>query len=338
MKRLALFLTSTLLVLAAMVPAGALATGPPHDRCAPRAHEEVRARSHAAVILLRRTRVLIGCSTATGQRRVIDTAYGYWIYFEQVHVRGTVVAYVITQASKYMDGTSALYRANAMRARGRWEIEDSWVRDVAIGPGGTIAYVTSGSPSYVLRVHRANGARLEVDGALHLRDVRFVGDRLTWRHGKTTQSADVTPTDHCGGHSGTLTLALTKHTAPSSVTACLRATGVRRTYVTDYQQHPVATSGSWIATVPEDDATIVTANLASNAGETVQAPGVDYFLAINPNGTVAWTTRSAEPGTNQIFVHDTTGTRALDTADSLTSIGFDGTILRYGPKTVQLPR
>jgi hypothetical protein len=226
---------------------------------------------------------------------MIDTAYGYWIFFEQVHVRGTVVVYVITQGSKYMDGTSELYRNDALRAGRLWEIEDSWVRDVAIGPGATIAYVTSGSPSYVLRVHRPNGARLDVDGALHLRDVRFVGGRLTWRHGTTTQSADITPTDHCGGHSGTLTLALTKHTAPSSVTACLRATGASRTFITNDQQHPVATSGSWIATVPEDDATIVTANLASNAGETVPAPGVDYFLAINPNGTVAWTTRSADP-------------------------------------------
>jgi hypothetical protein len=174
-----------------------------------------------------------------------------------------------------------------------------------------------------------------VDGALHLRDVRFVDNRLTWRHGTTTRSADVSPTDRCGGHSGTLTLALTSHTAPDSVTACLRATGARRTFVTN-RYHSVATSGPWIATNP-DDATIVTANLASNAGETLPAPGVDG-LAINPNGTVAWTTRpSPETGT-QVFAHDTTGTRLLDTAFGIMTIGFDGTTLAYASKTVRLPR
>ncbi len=293
MKRPGLVLTSTLLALAAAAPTGASATPAHRDHCTPRAHEEVRARSNAAVILLRRTRVLIGCSTATGRRVVIDTAYGYWTFFEKVHVRGTVVAYVITQASKYMDGTSQLYRADAMRARGRWLVDgDSWVSDVAIGPGGTIAYVGAGSPSYVLRVNRPNGAMLDVDGALHLRDVRFVGDRLTWRHGTTTQSADVTPIDRCGGHSGTLTLALTKHTASSSVTACLRATGASRTFVTK-GYGSAATSGPWIAASP-DDATIVTANLASNTGETIPAPGAG-IVAINPNGTVAWTARSDSP-------------------------------------------
>jgi hypothetical protein len=336
MKRLAVVLSSTLVAIAAIAPAGAIAKPAHHDRCTPRAHEEVRARSNAAVILLRRTRVLIGCSTATGRRVVIDTAYGYWTFFEKVHVRGTVVAYVITQASKYMDGTSQLYRANAMRARGRWLVDgDSWVSDVAIGPGGTIAYVGAGSPSYVLRVNRPNGAMLDVDGALHLRDVRFVGDRLTWRHGKSVQSADVTPTDHCGGHSGTLTLALAKHAAPSSVTACVRATGVSRTFVTN-GYGSVATSGPWIAASP-DDATIVTANLASNTGETISAPGAG-IVAINPNGTVAWTAMSDSPGTSQVFVHDATGTRLLDTADGIMSFGFDGTVLVYASKTVRLPR
>jgi hypothetical protein len=335
MKRLVLVLTSALLALAALAPASASAKAPHRDRCTPRAHEEVRARSTSAVILLRRTRVLIGCSTATGRRVVIDTAYGYWTSFEGVRVRGTVVAYVITQGSKYLDSTSELYRNDALRAGQGWEIEHSWVSDIAIGPGGTIAYVASGSPSLVLRIQRPNGAKLDVDGALHLSDVRFVGARLAWRHGTTVRSADVTPTDHCGGHSGTLALALTKHTAPDSVTACLRATGTSRTFVTN-RFHSVATSGPWIATNP-DDATIVAANLASNAGETIPAPDVDG-LAITPNGTVAWTTRPTPETGSQVFVHDTTGTRLLDTAFGIITFGFDGTVLRYGPKTVRLPR
>jgi hypothetical protein len=346
MKRRVLVLSCTL--LATLAPASASAKTQHHDRCTPRAHEEVRARSNAAVILLRRTRVLIGCSTVTGRRRVIDTAYGYWTFFEKVRVRGTVVAYVITQGSKYMDSTSVLYRNDALRAGRRWEIEDSWASDVAIGPRGTIAYITAGAPSMVLRLQRANGAMVHVDGALHLRDLRFTGDRLTWRHGKAVQSADVTPVDHCGGHSGTLTLALTSHTAPDSVTACLRATGASRTFITNQHHsttvsgpwiatHSAMTSGPWIVTHP-DDTTIITANLASNAGETIAAPGVGFFLAINANGTVAWTTASALLGTRQIFVHDATGTRLLDTADGIMSFGFDGTILSYGLKTLRLPR
>jgi hypothetical protein len=334
MKRLVLVLTSALLALATVAPISASAKTPHHDRCTPRAHEEVRARSNAAVILLRRTRVLIGCSTATGRRVVIDTAYGYWTFFEKVHVRGTVVAYVITAASKYLDSVSELYRADAMRPRGRWLVHGDWIGEVAIGPGGTIAYISAGGPSVVLRVDRASGAQLDVDAALHLRDVRFTGDRLAWRHGKTTRSADVTPTDHCGGHSGTLTLALTPHTAPDSVTACLRATGARRTFTTN--KFHTATSGPWIATSP-DGATIVTANLAANTGETIPAPDVG-FLAVNANGTVAWTARSSEPGPSQIFVHDGTGTRLLDTDDGVMSFGFDGTILRYGRQSAQLPR
>jgi hypothetical protein len=56
------------------------------------------------------------------------------------------------------------------------------------------------------------------------------------------------------------------------------------------------------------------------------------------NGTVAWTSASANPGTSQVFVHDATDTRMIDTADGVMTFGFDGTVLRYGPKTAQLPR
>jgi hypothetical protein len=340
--------TSTLLVVAAITPAGASAKAAHRDRCAPRAHEQVRARSRSTVVLLRQTRVLIGCSTETGRRRVIDTAYGHWTFFEQVRVRGTVVAYVITEASRYADSMSELYRNDALRAGRRRQLERRpGVGDVTIGPGATVAYTTGGGPSEVLRLFRANGAMLHVDGALDLGDVHFTGDRLTWRHGKTIRSADTTPIDHCGGHSGTLTLALTSHTAPDSVTACLRATGATRTFLTD-QHYSTAVSGPWIATnsamtsgpwiaTHPDDHTIITTNLATNSGETIAASGVG-FLAITVNGTVAWTARSTDPGTSEVFVHDATGTRLLDTADGIMSFGFDGPLLRYGPKTLRLPR
>lgn len=337
MKPLGLVLTSAFLGLAALAPASASATTPHHDRCAPRAHEQVRARSNMAVVLLRRAQVLIGCATATGRRRVLETADGPETLIEKVRVRGTVVAYVITEASRYGDSMSELWRDDAVRdGRGALVERTSWVGDVAIGAGATIAYITGGGPSMVLRLDRPNGAMLHVDGALHLRDVRFVGTRLTWRHGTTTQSAGVSPVDHCGGHSGTLTLALTPHTAPDSVTACLRATGASRTFLTS-QHYSAAVSGPWIATHP-DGATIITTNLATGAGETIPAPGVGFFLAINANGTVAWTTASALLGTSKVFAHDATGTRLLDTIDGIMTFGFDGTILRYGPKTLRLPR
>jgi hypothetical protein len=345
MKRLVL----VLLALAALWPASASATTPHHDRCAPRAHERVRARSNAAVVLLRRTQVLIGCSTATGRRRVMESTVGYPIPFEQVRVRGTAVAYIRTEASRYGDSMSELWRDDAVRAgRGALVERTSWVGDVAVGPGATIAYTTSGAAGVVLRLNRPNGVMLHVDSALHLRDVRFVGARLTWRHGTTTQSADVTPIDHCGGHSGTLTLALTPHTAPDSVTACLRATGASRTLLTG-QPHSTAVSGPWIAThaamvsgpwiaTHPDGATIITTNLATGAGETIPAPGVGHLLAINANGTVAWADGAFLLGTSQVFVHDATGTRLVDTIDGILTFGFDGTILRYGPKTLRLSR
>ena len=182
---------------------------------------------------------------------------------------------------------------------------------------------------------------------MDLRDLRFTGDRLTWRHDNAPQSADVTPVDHCGGHSGTLTLALTLHSAPNSVTACLRATGARRTFLTNESHstvvsgpwsflHSAMTAGPWIATRP-DDHTIITTNLASNAGETIPAPAVG-LVTINANGTVAWTSPAAVPGTSEVFVHDATSTRLVDTDDAIMSFGFDGTLLRYGSKTLQLPR
>ena len=347
MKRFAL-LICTLLALAAMAPAGAWAEAAHQDRCAPRAHEQVRARASVAVVLLRRATVLIGCSTATGRRRVMETAEGDSAFFEKVRVRGSVVAYVRTEASRYGDSVSELWREDALRAGRGWLVErNSGVDDVAIGPDATIAYITAGAPSEVLRLQRANGTMLHVDGAMDLRDLRFTGDRLTWRHGMAPRSADVTPVDHCGSHSGTLTLALTPHRAPDSVTACLRATGVSRTLLTGapystatsgpwIATHPAMTSGPWIATHP-DDTTIITTNLASNAGQTIDAPGVG-FLAINASGTVAWTVRSPDRAVSQVFVHDATGTRLLDTIDGLTSFGFDGTVLRYGVKTAQLPR
>jgi hypothetical protein len=123
------------------------------------------------------------------------------------------------------------------------------VGDVAIGPGATIAYITAGAPSEVLRLQRANGTMLHVDGAMDLRDLRYTGDRLTWRHDKATQSADVTPVDHCGGHSGTLTLALTPHSAPNSITACLRATGASRTFLTN-ESHSTAAPGHGSSSTP----------------------------------------------------------------------------------------
>jgi hypothetical protein len=346
MKR---FVLLTLLALATMAPTGTWAKAAHRERCAPHAHEQVRARSNSAVVLLRRTRVLIGCSTATGRRRVIETADGDAAFFEKVRVRGTVVAYVRTEASRYGDSVSELWREDALRAGRGWLVErNSGVDDVAIGPGATIAYITAGAPAEVLRLQRANGTVLHVDGAMDLRDLRFTGDRLTWRHGKmTSRSADVTPVDHCGGHSGTLTLALTPHRAPDSVTACLRATGASRTLPNSASYstatsgpwittHPAMTSGPWIATHPDHN-TIIIANLTSNAGEAIDAPGVD-FLAINANGTVAWTARSPDPAISQVFVHDATGTRLLDTVDGFTSFGFDGTVLRYGFETAQLPR
>lgn len=348
MKRLAVVLASTLLAFVAIAPAGATAKPAHHDRCAPGAHEQVRARSSSAVVLLRRTRVLIGCSTATGRRRVMETGDGDATFFEKVHLRGTVVAYVRTEASRYADSMSELWREDALRAGRGWLVErNTGVDDVAIGPAATIAYITAGAPSEVLRLQRANGTKLHADGAMDLGDLGFTGDRLAWRHDKATQSADVTPIDHCGGHSGTLTLALTPHTAPSSVTACLRATGASRTLVTNAPYstassgpwaftHSAMTSGPWIATNP-DDHTIITANLASNAGETIPAPGVG-FLAINANGTVAWTSPSAVPGARQVFVHDATGTRLVDAYDAIMSFGFDGTVMHYGPKTLPLPR
>jgi hypothetical protein len=343
MKRFVV-LTATLLALAA-APAEAAR----HDRCAPRAQDEVvQARSSAAVVLLRRTQVLIGCSVATGRRRVLATNVGFTSFIEKVRLRGTVVAYARSEGGRYNDFTSELWREDALRAGRGWLVErTSGIRDVAIGPGATIAYITAGAPSEVLRLQRANGAMLQVDGAMELRDLRFTRDRLTWRHDKATRSANVTPVDHCGGHSGTLTLALTPHSAPDSVTACLRATGTGRTLLTNeshstavsgpwFFAHAAVTAGPWIATHP-DDHTIITTNLASGAGETITAPGVG-FVAINANGTVAWSSPSAEPGTSQVFVHDTTGTRLLDTASGILSFGFDGTLLRYGPKTAQLPR
>ncbi len=120
MTRLTLVLGFILLV--AMAPTGAMAKPAHRDRCAPRVHEQVRARLGSAVVLLRRTRVLIGCSAATGRRRVIDTAYGYWTFFEQVRARGTVVAYVITEASRYADSMSELYRNDALRAGRRRQL------------------------------------------------------------------------------------------------------------------------------------------------------------------------------------------------------------------------
>jgi hypothetical protein len=350
MKRPVLLGTTALLALTGIAPVGAIAKPAPHDRCAPRAHEQVRARSSSAVVLLLRTRVLIGCSAATGQRRVLETADGDSAFFEKVRLRGTVVAYVLTEASRYGDSVTELWREDAVRAGRGWLVErSSGVDDVAIGPGATIAYITAGAPSDVLRLQRPNGAMIHVDGAMDLSDVSFTGSgRLTWRHGKTTRSADVTPIDHCGGHSGTLTLALTSHTAPDSVTACLRATGATRTFnINEHYStaqsgpwiaiHSAMTAGPWIATHP-DDHTIIITNMTSNAGETIPAPGVGFFLAINAGGTVAWTARSDVPGTSQIFVHDATGTRLLDTNDGVMSFGFDGTLLRYGSKTAQLPR
>jgi hypothetical protein len=349
MKRCVLVFSSTLLVFTVLAPTGASAKVAHRDRCAPRAHEQVRARSSSAVVLLRRARVLIGCSTATGRRRVMETADGDATYLEQVRLRGTVVAYVLTEASRYADSVTELWREDAVRAGRGWLVErSSGVDDVAIGPGATIAYITAGAPSEVLRLQRANGTMLHVDGAMDLSDVSFTGSgRLAWRHDKTTQSADVTPVDHCGGHSGTLTLALTSHTAPDSVTACLRATGATRTFNTNQHHstavsgpwsfiHSAMTSGPWIATHPDGN-TIITTNMASNAGETIPAPGVG-LLAINANGTVAWTSPSAVPGTRQVFVHDATGTRLVDAADGIMSFGFDGTVLHYGPKSLQLPR
>ncbi len=337
-------LTAMLLALAGVTPANAAH----RDRCAARAHEEVRARSHAAVVLLRRTRVLIGCATASGRRRVLETADGDAAFFAKVRLRRTVVAYVRTEASRYGDSVSELWRDDALRAGRGWLVERSpGVDDVAIGPSATIAYVTAGAPSEVLRLQRSNGTMIHVDGAMDLRDLRFSGDRLTWRHDQATRSVDVTPVDHCGGHSGTLTLALTPHSAPDSVTACLRATGASHTLLTNESHstavsgpwiatHSAMTSGPWIATHP-DDHTIITANLASNAGEAIPAPGAG-FLAITADGTVAWTSPSAERGVSLVFVHDATGTRLLDTTDGVMSFGFDGSVLRYGPKTARLPR
>jgi hypothetical protein len=325
-----------LLTLGLLAPASSKAAG--HgDRCAPRAHEQVRARSASSVVLVRSRRVLVGCSTATGHRRVVATGPTDTSFFEMVHLRGTTLAFVRTDPEERSGAGQTLVRDNALHGgRRRVLVGDAAVTDVAVGPDGLVAYITSGPPAFVLQLDRPGGAVLTVDAALRLKGLRFVGDRLRWRHGTTARSTDATPADRCGGRDGTLTLALATRSGPDAVTACVRATGASRTLATG-PRHVFATAGAWIAALGADDV-ITTADLADasgTAGASVPAPSADG-LAVAANGTIAWITRPAPDGTRQVLVHDAAGTRTLDTVLDVIDFGFDGTVLRYGSKSAQL--
>ncbi|HMJ34805.1 MAG TPA: hypothetical protein VK501_12905 [Baekduia sp.] len=216
------------------------------DRCAPHRTERVRARSASAVVLLRRTDVLIGCSLATGRRRVMWVIDRHEVIFDQIHVRGTWVAYVVNNVERY-DHTQWLFRDDATHAHRRKRLAAGAVTEVAVGPAGAMAYVTGGAPSDHLLLDRRGAGALLVDQGFRLRSVRFAADdRLTWHHKITSMTASITAPDRCAtGHdSGTLALAVT-HTA-TTATACWRATGATRTVTAD-QITRIAVGGSWLA-------------------------------------------------------------------------------------------
>jgi hypothetical protein len=304
-------------------------------RCAPRAHERVVVRSSAATVTLRRSRVLVGCSNASGRRRTIDRLPDNEdIVFEQIRLHGTWIAYVITDI-RGVDGGQRLFRSDAVRSGRREVLDGNLASHVVIGAGGVVAWVGSGSPAQVLQVSRPGAETIQADAGFVLTRVRLDGHRLSWRHDGAGRSADLAAPDRCGGGFGNLVLAVQVDSAPASVTACVRATG-RRTTWPSAAPLSVAANGGWIAMVDAAGTGIVRADLITGTAETVPADRVDG-LAISASGRLAWT-QPADPATHRqpVLVHDANGTRTLDPADDIINFGFDGETLRYGTKTARL--
>jgi hypothetical protein len=325
---------ATILALSA-VPAQATPASHARDRCAPGPTERVRARSASAVVLVRRRRVLIGCSTATGHRRVmsvIDPGGDYPSTFEQVHLYGTTVAYVVPNGDRY-GSAQWLYRDDAVHAHRRKLLDTGFTTNVAVGPAAVIAYVTGGAPSQQLLLDRPGTATLLVDQGGTLRSVRFTpAGLLSWQHKTTPMTASITAPDYCtnGTNGGTLALALT-HTR-TSATACWRATGTARTLAAD-QITQIALGGSWLA-IATSDGQILTTDTLTDTSETIPAPNVDA-LAIDAHGSTAWTT-PGNPGPRQVWAHDATGTHQLGANDNTIYFGFDQSTLYWGPNTTTL--
>jgi len=287
-------------------------------------------------VLVRRTDVLIGCSLATGRRRVMWVIDRHDRFYEQIRIRGAWVAYVVNNGER-SDHTQWLYRDDATHAHRRELRLTGAVAEVAVGPAGTMAYLAGGAPSLQLLLDRRGAAVLLVDQGFELRSVRFAADdRLTWHHKTTSMTAGINAPDHCAtGHdSGALALAVT-HTA-TSATVCWRATGATRTLTADPITR-VAVGGSWLA-VGTGTGQILTADVLSSAGETIPAPDAGEWipapdvdeLAIDAHGSVAWTTPGDATHPAQVWAHDAAGTRQLGAEESLGYLGFDGSALRWG--------
>jgi hypothetical protein len=247
---------------------------------------------------------------------------------------GTTLAYVLLYAPDSHTVVAYLFRDDALHQHRRKLIEKGDVDDVAAGPHGVVAFLTSGSPAYQLLLDRPVGPRLLVDQGLKLDRLRFSRSGwLVWRHGRLNVTTAVQRVDRCGNgeEGGTLDLAVTQ--TPTSLTTCWRATGRSRTLTADRVTH-VAVAGAWAA-VATADHRILAADTLSDAGVTI--PDVDVAgLAIDAWGSIAWETSPDAPGRFGVWAHDSAGTRELDVADDETSFGFDGSTLRWGPKTAVL--
>jgi hypothetical protein len=344
-------LVVALLVLA-VLPAAARAAAP--ERCPHRGGEHVLARSTEAVVTqrfrtvrdedgipYRTVETILGCSRATGVRRVVtrqdvdDGGGGSRV--EALKLAGTRVAYETYGGYKDFTETALVADDAVHRGRSRnlsrvalWPYpSEKGILSFAVGHDGTVAWVARGVDDQLLVWH---------GNALRRRDVGFdlsgpvtVGDGIVrWRHSGQDRFAPVSlPPSRCGGRparSGTEAIDLTLDAA--RLTACRRATGASLTAEGNYLSRvpTVDAAGPYVAL--SDQGAVRRLDLLTGSIDAIPARGSTY-ARVDEAGSLAWYDQAA-PLFSQLWVRDAGGVRAVgDPVAAYASMGRDRAAVRH---------
>jgi hypothetical protein len=307
MRSLVLALTLALLAIAA-APAAAGAKPRRLAPCAPRKQETIKARSAVAVVLVRwgDPWALIGCSRASGRRRVLasgpdDTTSSPAV----IRVRGTTVGYVVYRHGLVVD--DAVHRGRRRMVR---PVRDfTAISDFVLGPGGAVAWFEASEMEADLFLARPGDVPRLLDEGSTLYDLAFGARSLTWQHDIATHTVLLAPPDRCPGTArvgGNALLDVLRTGLGAAL--CLRSSGaITDLGEADPEAVVLAGTGSWAAAWSGPE--LLAADGATGERRTLATAGTAGPLTIDEHGSVAWAEVSHAPDHTIIHADDAAGPR-----------------------------
>jgi hypothetical protein len=335
------------LLIALLALLAAPASGRAADRCVHHRGEHELARSAQAVVTERwriptadsgasDTQTIIGCSRATGKRRVVatlesNTSAGDRV--EGLRLAGTRIAYVEYMSVKEFGGTTivaddAVHGGRHRDLAGGWPFSsfESGVLSWAVDATGNVAWVAAHGLRRSVLLRRPGVDLRQVDSGTDLTDVTLAGGVLRWRHGGTWRALPIAlPPSACGDRRAiTGTAEVDLFFSATAFTACLRATGRSVTVPTPSGSitAPADVAGPYVALSYDHSA--IRVDLANGGYEAVPTRNAYTQVRVDDAGSLAW--YDAPDGPAELWVRDASGTRQV-----AGRLGGLGELFRDGP-------